>query len=627
MLDFSINKNYQIRKNASIIIILILFLILLFRLFFFQILKGDVYKSYSDSNRIFKENIPGPRGIIYDRNTKVIVGNRSSFDLTLTRAYTKKLDETLTYLEDLINDKVDFQIDRIKEKIKRSSYYRPVTILKDIPWDVLAIIESQKYQSILDGLNIKSSVARDYKYDEIGAHLLGYLGEVTKENLNMFNKEDSEYQYIPGQFIGKFGLERKFEPYLRGQYGVRPSEVDAHGRIQPVSEYNRLITRKLYNAPVKGMNLTTTIDIDLQLAAYEAFEEGESGSIVALDTKTGEILAMVSYPSFNPKEFSRGINHEQWKDLNSDPLLPLIDKTVRGLYPPGSTFKMIVALAALQEGIIDSKTKFYCPGHLRYGGRDYRCWKKGGHGKVGVVEAIQKSCDVFFYNLATKLGVDTIAKYANHFGLGSRTGINLNFEKAGFIPTSEWKKATYKEKWYGGETLSLAIGQGYTLTTTLQLALMAAIIANNGKKIKPSLFKNLDSNLSSIQLDSHAQNLDQENISIDQENMVLIKEGMFNVVNKQYGTAYWYGRSKKYHISGKTGTAQVVSMKVYDKKESMENNWLYEDHALFVSFAPSDDPKISVSVIVEHGGHGSSSAAPKAKKVIEFYLDKLNASI
>ncbi len=615
-------RELRSRANTFIVIVSIFFFILLARLWYLQIWKGNHYRHFSEENRIVKIWRPAPRGFVFDRNKKVIMNSRPSFDLIITRAYTKNLRETLQYLQTSLN--LDFEeedIDREITRMQQMNLYRQYTFLRDLPWENLAFIETNKFRDILSGVDIDHvKPLRNYVYGPVGAHFFGYLGEIDERKLQAIKANDTENPYKLGDYIGIFGGEKKFERHLRGIDGIDPAEVDARGRIRKESVNKKISFAHLARRPIGGNSITMTIDIDLQKVAYDSFKEGESGSIVAVDPRNGELLAMVNYPSFNPEIFAKRVSNKQWRVLNNDPALPLMDRALRGQYPPGSTFKLILAVAGLEEGKIDTDTTVRCNGTFRLGRRVYRCHKKEGHGIVNIHDAIMKSCDVFFFQLGLKLGIDKIADYAKLFGLGEPTGIVMNNEKSGLIPTSKWKLEAKHEPWQAGETLSSAIGQGFDLATPLQLAYMVATIANRGVLYAPRLLKSIEAPSYQLIKTFPAQGAQKRKISISPRTWNIIHNAMRDVANNPNGTAYWFSRSQITTIAGKTGTSQVVGMKPGERRQQSERR--FQDHALYVAFAPFENPEIAVAVVVEHGGHGSSIAAPKARAVIEAYIEK-----
>ncbi|MBU0987539.1 MAG: penicillin-binding protein 2, partial [Proteobacteria bacterium] len=410
-----------------------------------------------------------------------------------------------------------------------------------------------------------------------------------------------------GDYIGKFGIEKIFESFLQGKRGGRQVEVNVMGRV----------VRNLKTVDAQpGQNLYLTIDLRVQKKA-EALLKGVAGAVAAMDPQTGQILALASSPSFDQNIFVDGMSHEQWDALVSNPLRPLANKVIHGEYPPASTFKIITAIAGLEEGVIDKNTTFYCPGYYKYGNRVYRCWKPAGHDSVNVIKALAESCDVYFYQVGQKLGIDRLSMYAIASGLGSPTGIDLDHEAAGLIPTAEWKKRRTGVAWQGGETLSVAIGQGYDLATPLQMLVLTSAVANGGKMYKPLILKSVYSPEGSVILESKKQLVGK--LPVSKKTLEIIKEGLKEVVNNPKGTA-WIAHVEGLDISGKTGTAQVVGRSKERGLSEEELSDRLKSHAWFVAYAPSVDPKIAVSVIVEHGGHGSSAAAPIAREVIKTYF-------
>jgi penicillin-binding protein 2 len=435
--------------------------------------------------------------------------------------------------------------------------------------------------------------------------LIGYLSEITENEL----RSEAYQGYYMGEDIGKFGVESAFEKYLHGKRGGRQVEVDAVGRRM------RLLDEVL---PIPGRNIWLTIDIELQKVA-EACLEGRVGSIVALDTTNGAVLALANSPVFDQEKFIRGLSREEWSALSKDPNHPLLNRSFGGAYPPGSTYKPIVALAALQEGAVTPSTTFGCPGYLAFADRRYRCWRPQGHGAMDVEHALIQSCDVYFYNCGLRLGVDRIAKWASAFGLGEKTGIGLSGENPGLIPTAAWKKQATGIPWQKGESLSIAIGQGFDLATPLQMAVAYAAIANGGKVWQPFVVRRIEGN--SLDETHDIKGKLKRKVPIDGRFFSMVQKALLGVVEDPRGTAHAI-KVKSLLIAGKTGTAQVVRLgeSANRKQASKAAREKERDHAWFVGYAPADDPKIVVAALVEHGGHGSSAAAPLVQKVISAYL-------
>jgi penicillin-binding protein 2 len=600
------------RLSGFMVLVLLAFSILMARLFYLQIVEGNEYRRLSEINSIRLQDIDAPRGLILDRNNQLLVDNRPSFDLHIILKDAKPLDATLTKLGRIIGETPEALREQIRND-KRRGPYTPLLLKEDIGRDLLAAIEVHKYD--LPGVVVHVTPRRHYLFGTFAAHLLGYVGEISAEELRCKPYEECK----GGDFIGKFGIEKSFETILRGKRGGRQVEVNATGQVVRVLE--------TVDAQA-GHNLTLTIDHKLQSSA-EALLQDKAGAVVAMDPNNGEILAMASSPTFDPNWFVVGMRNEQWQSLITNPFRPLENKAVQGEYPPASTFKIVTAIAGLEEKVIDANTTMFCPGYYRYGNRVYRCWKHAGHGAVNVVQALEQSCDVFFYQVGEALGVDTLAKYAKAFGLGDLTGINLSQEAKGLIPTKEWKLKRLGEPWQGGETLSVAIGQGFDLVTPLQMAVLIATVGNGGTRINPRLIRGNDPD--SEDGASASQTETDRRLHISEATLSLVRQGLWQVVNKRSGTA-WQSRLKDLEFSGKTGTAQVVGRPPAGIKDEEQLKELHKDHAWFVAYAPSVHPQIAIAVIIEHGEHGSSAAAPIASNIIETYLGggtdvtKLNAS-
>jgi penicillin-binding protein 2 len=467
----------------------------------------------------------------------------------------------------------------------------PVKIKSDISMDEVAKIEASRIY--LPGVTIQIEPKRNYPYGKMIAHMLGYVSEISDEEL----KNKSLKDYSPGDNIGRYGLERAYETYLRGKDGEKRVEVDAMGR-----EVRTLETIEA----IAGNNLYLNINLDIQLAVEKAFEN-KKGGCIALETKTGAVLALVSRPSFDPNLFASGITKEDWKAITTDKTHPLQDRVIQGRYPPGSTFKIVSAVKVLEDGIINEKTGFSCRGGFPFGNRVFKCWKKGGHGSVSMHKAIVESCDVFFYNVGLKLGVDRIHAMSEAIGLTKITGIDLPGEKNGLVPSTAWKQKTYGQPWYEGETVSVSIGQGAVWLTPVQLVQLSAFVANEGVTFKPQIVNRIVSlEGKTIKTFEPVMNT---NVKIKKDVFRIVKEGMKGVVNEGSGTAYG-SRLQNINISGKTGTAQSVG----EKGKNLG------DHAWFIAFAPAEEPIISISILVEYGGHGSSASAPIAKLITETYF-------
>ncbi|MEO0250471.1 MAG: penicillin-binding protein 2, partial [candidate division WOR-3 bacterium] len=522
---------------------------------------------------------------------KVVADTRPSFNLYVIREDIRDFNETVDGLARLLSLDREEIITKLKEARDYPSSF-PVKIESDLNMDQVAKVEANKFY--LPGVTIQIEPKRNYPYGIMLAHVLGYVSEVSGEELK--SKEYKEY--APGDYVGKFGLEKQYENYLRGIDGAQRVEVDATGR-----EVRVLDTRE----PIAGNSLYLNIDMDLQMAVEKAFE-GKKGGCVVSDPKTGGVLALVSRPAFDPNKLSAGATKEYWAKIALDKLHPLQNRATQGRFPPGSTFKLVPAMMALDKGTINERTSFSCSGGFVFGNRTFKCWKKGGHGSVAVYKGIVESCDVFFYNVGLKLGVDAIHEMSKTIGLTKMTGIDLPGEKAGLVPSTEWKQKTLGEKWYEGETVSVSIGQGAVWLTPIQLMQLAAFVANEGITFKPQIVNRI------VSPQGKALKTFEPVISVNANTskaaIKLVRDAMRGVVNEPGGTAY-ASRLQDVHMSGKTGTAQSTSAGIGKG-----------DHAWFVAFAPHEDPRLAMAVLVEHGGHGATASAPIAKIVTQSYLNK-----
>jgi penicillin-binding protein 2 len=584
-------------------IISAVFIIIIARLYYLQVIKGPSYYFFSEQNSIKEQKIPALRGIIYDRNNVNLVDNRPAFDATIIPQYVSDRQKTIDSLSSILGLDAS-EIEMRIAKAKNLPSYQPVIIKPDISEEEVSAIRANKipwYDETdpydLRGVELQMRYARIYSNSKAYSHFLGYLREIDSNRLNKY-ENSGNYSYQIGDFIGIGGVEENWDNLLRGQDGFGQKVVNAIGRevIWPDMDL-------IHEPPINGDSLTLTIDANLQKKATELFE-GKSGAIAALDPNTGDVLALYSSPSIDLNKLSSRDGNSYWREISSDTEHPLYNRTIQGTYPPASTYKIVTAIAALNEKTVGADDKIFCGGGLRFGKRFYQCWKDGGHGLIDIKTALTASCDTFFYQLGLKLGVDKIAKYANLLGLGHLTNIDLPSEKSGIIPTSEWKEKTYGSKWQNGENLSIAVGQGYDTVSPLQNALMISTIANGGKKITPHIV--------SAVADQNGH--ETYNQILEHGSVKIVKEGLIGVVESPSGTAY---RLKKLglKIAGKTGTAQVISRESW--KSGVEK---LKDHAWFVGFAPYDNPKIAVAVIVEHGGFGAAAAAPIAGEIIETYL-------
>jgi penicillin-binding protein 2 len=577
-----------------------IFLLLALRLWYLQVINVDRYRALSERNRIRYLPIAAPRGPIYDRDGDLLIDNRPAFAVSVLRQEVEDKDRLLDRLATYLGVPREILAARWEEG-RRFPAYRPFPVAEDVSRDVVERIQENSVD--LPGVLIQVRPLRSYPYQELAAHLFGYLGEITDQELD----EERYSEYGPGDFVGKSGLEQYLESDLRGEEGERLIEVDVKGK-----ELRILKTQE----PHPGHKVYLTLKRTVQQAAEKAFGD-EAGAAVAIDPRTGEILAMVSRPSFNPAEFARGISAKDWQALLKNPRHPLQNKALRGQYPPGSTFKLVTALAALKAGVITPATTVDCTGSLTVGNRDFRCWKKEGHGPTDLKKAIRESCDVYFYQAALGVGIDRIAEMAHQLGLGETLGFPPGGENAGLVPDRAWKRSRYGAPWYDGETVIAAIGQGYVTATPLQLAVMTATIANGGRLLRPHVVKEV------TDLDGRdLRTTEPELIStadIPAADLRAVRRGMEAVVNEPHGTGQAC-RLDEVRVAGKTGTAQVVRMKKDRDANRKDVAYRLRDHALFVAYAPADDPQIAVAVVVEHGSHGGSAAAPVARAIFQSYF-------
>lgn len=571
---------------------LFLLFLLIFRLYYLQVYQADRYKTLADENRISTRLLVPPRGIIYDRHQNMLAGNRQNFQALMVAEQTTNIDDTLNAFKKIMPlDEEEEK--RIRKDLKKNRSFVPVKIKDNLSWEQATQILLNAPD--LPGVIIDEGLSRYYPYGDIFAHVIGYVAAVAEDDV-----KDDPLLEVPGFKIGKSGIEKLYEKELRGKSGNQKLEVNAVGRI--MKEIER-------EDGVPGDNVELSLDVRLQKKAYELLGE-ESGAIVMMNVKTGEVLAFASAPAFDPNSFTHGLSVEEWKELNSNEKNPLLNKAVSGLYSPGSTFKMVVGLAALESGLVDRQSRSFCAGKMVLGNHTFHCWKDIGHGYIDIVQALQHSCDIFFYETAQKLGINKIADMARRFGLGAKTGIGIENEKSGLIPDTEWKLKRFGEPWQQGESIISGIGQGYVLTTPLQLATMVSRIANGGYEIHPT-FRKVDA----------TKSVSPKSMGLAPQNIEMIRQGMYDVVNTPGGTALMARFNfNGQRMAGKTGTTQVRRISMKERQSGVlkqdELPWKYRNHALFVGFAPHDNPKYGVAVLVEHGGSGSSVSAPMGGKML-----------
>ncbi len=587
-------KQYSVLNRRTFFLYLLkvsFFGIVGWRLYDIQIKDSQKYKTLSKNNQIDVEIIYPLRGKIYDINNKILASNIKVFDVYIIPEKTKNINKSLNELNQII--KIDFSDRRkIIELSKNVKKFEKIKVLENINWSELEKIESNKIN--IEGIFISQDYMRTYQYNNTVSHLIGYT--------NKPNPEEVDLPFVanmPNLEIGKDGIEKSFNPNLIGKSGQREIEVNSYGRV--IREISRQDSQK-------GNDIQITIDLRIQQYALNLLKEHKAGSAVLMDINNGNILCMVSTPSYNPNKIIQKPNKKYWDSILENELSPLTYRCIQGLYAPGSTFKMVVAIAGIVHGVIDNNTQHFCSGKIGLGDRLYHCWKNNGHGLMNVSDAIKESCDVFFYEISKKIGIDKIAKVAEDFGLGKIYDMPLPNQKKGIIPSRDWKKKKYDESWYPGETLISAIGQGFVLTNPLQLAVMTSIIASNGKNVKPNIIK-------------QKNDIEFEKLEKYQKAIKIIKNSMFKVVNESKGTAY-NSRSETAPFAGKTGTSQVRRITVAERESEdfrkKEVEWKKRDHALFVGYMPVENPRYAVSVVIEHGGSGASTAAPIAKDIFQF---------
>ncbi len=563
---------------------------LVMRLSYLQLWKHEEYSIQSDSNRIKPVINPAPRGTVVDRHGFSLTKNDSNYRLLLYLDRKRDVDQLvakLTEVLDLSDEAKNIFVTKIKNARRKSI----ISLMDNLGWDDLARIETNSH--LLSGVSIESGIMRRYPYPSETAHFLGYVSLPSEKDID--ENEQSLFMH-PDFRIGKFGLEKTFDEPLRGKYGVKYVEVNVH----------EIPLRTLsIKAPIEGSRLHLTVDFGLQKYVTERIKDVVASAIV-LNVKTGEILAYASSPTFDPNNFVEGVSKEYWNQVNTDPRKPLSNKPISATYPPGSTFKLMVALAGLESGF-NPNTKVFCNGSYQFGKRAFHCWKEEGHGSLDLMGGIMHSCNTYFFTLANQIGYEKFTEMAKRFGYGEKIDISLYGGKVGNVPSDEWKRKVLKQPWVGGDTLNTAIGQGFVLATPLQMALVTARIANGGIPIKPYLVRNHN-------IFKQFDTLKNEPL-IAEAHIKFVQEGMRRVINEPGGTAY--GKRievKGFEMAGKTGTSQVISKR--EKEMSKEENAANANHAIFVGFAPFEDPKYAISVVVEHGGGGSATAAPIAKDIM-----------
>ncbi len=577
------------------VLVTLVFSLLVLRLYYLQIVRGQYFSRLAEENRISSIRVRAPRGIVFDRHGNVLVTNRPSFSVSLDLDAVRDLDATVNAVAGALG------LDRteLTHKVRAVESYRrfePVRVKEDADRFEVAALEALRYEH--PGVLIEVEPRRSYPHGTLASHVLGYVGQINVAEL----KARAELGYRIGDNIGKMGIEKELDSELKGRDGFQQMEVDSLGRgIKVLSNI----------PPIPGHSVTLTIDLALQQVAEELLA-GSAGSVVAIDPRDGSVLAAVSSPAVDPNSFSTGLSQREWERLSHDERHPLQNRIVQAQYPPGSVFKILTAVAALESGAITTSTSFSCRGSLRYGNRDFRCWKKEGHGEISLHRAIVESCDVFFYQVGLRTGIDEIARIAREFGLGKATGLELGSESPGLVPDSAWKRRVRKEPWYSGETLSAAIGQGYDLVTPVQAALLAAAIATSGVVHQPHLIRRVvDGDGSTVRAGAAVA---ERTVLLKPETLAAVRAGLWGVVNEPGGTGSG-ARVPGLAVAGKTGTAQVVRMAAKGERQTA-TGLTSKDHAWFVCYAGNGQAQVAISVIIEHGGHGGSVSAPIARRLV-----------
>jgi len=578
-----------------------IFGLLFLRLWFLQVVEGGEYRRLSENNRIRTQFVKAPRGFIFDRygpdRGTILASNRPSFDISLVPQDTRYPEIVLEHLANLLGSDVSVLQQRLQQARGRPPF-EPVKLKTDVSRDILGLVLTHKLD--LPGVIVESTPVRYYPQGKCASHLLGHLGEISSQEL-----ADPEFaRYKIGSFIGKSGLEQEMEFHLKGEDGGYQVEVNAVG-------YKVNIMGRIDSTPAH--NVILTINAHLQKTAEEALE-GKVGAIIAVDPRTGELLTMASSPTFDPNLFSHGISAQDWEELINNPEYPLMNRCIQGMYPPGSTYKLVTAAAALEEGLVKPDERIYCSGAYPLGNRSYRCWKRPGHGSVNLMKGIVESCDVYFYHLGSLLGPDILAEYARGFGFGLKTGVDLNNEKGGLIPTASWYRKRYNMSWQPGESLSIAIGQGSNQVTPLQLVMAYSALANGGILYRPFYVNRVITVAGKIL--ERAPSTEGRRLLLSEKTRELLKDTLWGAVNQPTGTGTLAAVPDR-DVSGKTGTAQVVSL----GKNGQSQKGMPLDHAWFVAYAPKEEARIAIVVFIEHGGHGGSAAAPIAREVISHFFE------
>ncbi len=598
---------FQLRIGAAGVAVLIAFGVLFARFAYLQVVQRDYYHTKAEDNRISIVPVAPNRGLILDRNGVVLARNYSAYTLEIQTAKVADVERTITELSEVVDIQPKDR-SRFRKLLLETRNAESLPIRTRLTDEEVAKFAANRYR--FPGVEIKARLFRQYPFGELASHVIGYIGRINHKDQEKLEELGVEANYRGTDFVGKSGIEGSYQSELHGTTGIEQVEIDAGGRG----------IRTLSRTPAQsGNDITLALDIKLQEIAENAFA-GRRGALVAIEPATGGVLALVSKPGYDPNLFVEGIDPQSWAELNNSPDRPLNNRAIAGLYPPGSTFKPYLALAALETGKRRPSQSIFDPGFFDFGGRRFRDDKVGGHGTVDMYKSIVHSCDTYYYVLSNDMGIDLIARSIAPFGFGARTGIDVEGESMGVLPSPEWKQRRFKkpeqQKWYAGETISIGIGQGYNAYTPLQMALAMAAIANNGAVFKPHLANHIDNQRTSSRRYLEPELL--RRIPFKDEHIEFIKQAMAGVNTEGTGTRAFAGA--QYTSGGKTGTAQVIAIKANEKYIEKNVAERHRDHSLFIAFAPLDNPKIAVAVIVENGGFGATAAAPIARAVLDYYL-------
>ncbi|ERP94394.1 penicillin-binding protein 2 [Marinobacter sp. ES-1] len=600
------------QRRAMVMLVLVMLALggLLARMYQLQIVEHEIYTTLSDKNRVQVQSVPPPRGLVYDRNNLLLAENRPVFSLTLVPERVGSMDETLARLTEILSIS-DEDIERFQRRLNEPRRpFQEIPLSYDLNEEEIARMAVHRHR--FPGVEVKAELVRYYPHSELTAHALGYVGRINRNELQRIDPVN----YAGTNYIGKSGVERFYEKVLHGKVGYQHVETNARGRILRVLEREN---------PVPGEDLQLHLDLRLQRKAHELLE-GRRGAIIAIEPATGGILALASVPGFDANKFVTGISVKDYRDLSESIDKPLFNRALRGQYPPGSTIKPMMAVAALDSGVTTRERTIWDPGYfqLKESGRRYRDWKRTGHGWVDLMDSVAESCDVYFYQIGVEMGVDVMYDYLSRFGFGEDATLDVAGALNGLLPSRDWKRAVRSEPWYPGDSVNMSIGQGFFLATPLQLATATALIANRGEWVEPRLLKDIrgDRPVEEFLPASTHKPLDLKN----PDDWEYVVDTMEEVMHGTKGTARGAAAGASYRMAGKTGTAQVFSLGEDEEYDAEEIRERLRDHALFVGFAPTDDPKIAVAIIVENGGGGSSVAAPVARGLFDAWLEEFPAA-